>query len=371
MSGRLNQAKRVVVKIGSSLLTNKQTGRLNRAWVQALVADIASARKRGQDMLIVSSGAISLGRHVLGFTGSLKLEEKQAAAAAGQINLAHAFQEALGEHKINVAQILLTLEDTEDRRRYLNARNTINTLLRVGAVPVINENDTVATSEIRYGDNDRLAARVASMVSADCLVLLSDVDGLYTKPPGESDGEHLAEVTSLTDKIFAMAGEAASEHARGGMKTKLDAARIATKAGCHMVITNGTKDHPLKALEDGARATWFPAHGTPVAARKRWIGGTLKTHGRLTIDDGAVKALQDGRSLLPAGVIEVDGHFERGDAVSVCDTRGTEVAQGLTAYADNDARAVKGHKSRDIEAMLGYRGRTAMIHRDDLVLKGK
>ena len=367
---RLTQAKRVVVKIGSALLTDAETGKLNRPWLQAFVEDIATMRARGQEMLIVSSGAIALGRRALKLApGKLKLEESQAAAAIGQISLAHAFQEILSAYGLNCAQILLTLDDTEKRRRYLNARSTLNTLLKLGAVPVINENDTVATNEIRYGDNDRLAARVASMISADCLVLLSDVDGLYTATPTTPGAKHLPEINEITAEIENMAGDAASETSRGGMKTKVAAAKIAVASGCHMVIANGRTTHPLHALEDGALCTWFTAYHSPVAARKRWISGGLKTLGTLTIDDGAVKALGRGRSLLPAGVTQVTGTFDRGDAVSVMDTQGHEIARGLSAYSSSDADRLKGHNSSEIETLLGFSGRAEMIHRDDLVVK--
>lgn len=370
MSTHLENAQRVVVKIGSALLTDDETGKLNRTWLQALVEDVARMRARGQEVMIVSSGAISLGRRALKLApGKLKLEESQAAAAVGQIGLAHAFQEILSAYGFSCAQVLLTLEDTEERRRYLNARSTIQTLLKLGAVPVINENDTVATTEIRYGDNDRLAARVASMVSADCLVLLSDVDGLYTAPPHLPGAKHLAEVAEITPEIEAMAGDAASIYSRGGMKTKLAAARIATEGGARMAIANGRALHPLKAVEEGARCTWFAAHSTPFAARKRWISGSLKSLGTITIDDGAVRALMGGRSLLPAGITSIEGDFGRGDAVTVRDGAGHEIARGLSAYASEDARAIMGHSSHETEELLGYSGRAEMIHRDDLVLK--
>ena len=367
---RLTKAERVVVKIGSALLTESDTGKLNRPWLQAFVEDIATMRARGQEVLIVSSGAIALGRRALKLApGKLKLEESQAAAAVGQIFLAHAYQEILSAYGHNCAQILLTLDDTEERRRYLNARSTLNTLLKFGAVPVINENDTVATSEIRYGDNDRLAARVASMISADCLVLLSDIDGLYTALPSMPGATHLAEVAEITSEIEGMAGDAASEMSRGGMKTKVAAAKIAVEGGCNMAIGNGRHLHPLRALEDGARCTWFLAHNTPVAARKRWISGGLKTLGTLTIDDGAVRALAQGKSLLPAGVTRVDGIFDRGDAVSVRDGEGREIARGLITYSSADADRLKGRNSSEIETLLGFAGRAEMIHRDDLVVK--
>ncbi|MBI1260458.1 MAG: glutamate 5-kinase [Rhizobiales bacterium] len=370
MNSILGSAERIVVKIGSSLLTDQETGKLNRNWLQAMVEDIARLRARGQEVLIVSSGAISLGRRALKLpAGALLLEESQAAAAVGQISLAHAFQEMLSAYGHTCAQILVTLEDTEERRRYLNARSTMNTLLKLGAIPVVNENDTVATSEIRYGDNDRLAARVSSMISADCLVLLSDIDGLYTAPPSEPGATHIAEVSEITPAIEAMAGGAASEFSRGGMKTKLIAAGIAIESGTNMLIANGRAMHPIKALEDGARCTLFKARTTPVAARKRWISGGLKTSGSFTIDAGAARALAQGRSLLPAGVTATDGQFERGDAVSVLDTDGIEIARGLSAYSSEDALRIMGHNSREIEVLLGYSGRSEMIHRDDLVLK--
>lgn len=366
---RLTKAKRVVVKIGSALLTDKATGALNQSWFASMIEDVARLRARGQEVVIVSSGAIALGRGALGLPkGTLKLEESQAAAAAGQIHLAHAFQEALKKHGATCAQVLLTLDDTEQRRRYLNARSTLTTLIKLGAVPVINENDTIATTEIRYGDNDRLAARVATMISADCLVLLSDIDGLYTAPPHMPGAEHLPVVNAVTPEIEAMAGDAGSEFSKGGMKTKIEAAKIAVSAGCQMVIASGHVLAPLKAIEDGARATWFLADQSPASARKRWIQGSLQPRGKLIIDPGAAKALESGRSLLPAGVSALEGHFERGDAVMVKTAEGREIARGLVAYSSEDAQLIIGHNSSEIEARLGYRGRTAMIHRDDLVL---
>jgi len=366
----LASAKRLVVKIGSALLVDDETGALRRRWLDALGDDVAAARSRGQEVILVSSGAIAVGRRHLGLTGArLKLEEKQAAAATGQIRLAHAYQETLARHDITVAQVLLTLDDTEERRRHLNARGTLTTLLKLGAVPVINENDTVATAEIRFGDNDRLAARVAAMVSADTLILLSDINGLYTADP-RRDGQArlIPEVSEITAEIEAMAGEAPAGYSSGGMVTKLAAARIALGAGCRMAIADGRPMHPLAALAEGGNCTWFLPAASPLTARKRWIAGALKPVGTLTVDDGALNALQAGKSLLPAGVIAVEGRFERGDAVRVLDRGGREVARGLSAYAGTDAAIIKGHKSREIEALLGYRGRDEMIHRDDLVL---
>jgi glutamate 5-kinase len=331
---------------------------------------VARLRKRGQEVILVSSGAIALGRRHLGLAaGKLRLEESQAAAAVGQIRLAHAYKELLDEHQITVAQILLTLGDTEQRRRYLNARGTLNTLLSLGAVPVINENDTVATAEIRYGDNDRLAARVAQMVGADCLVLLSDIDGLYTANPNEDpDAQFIARVLEITPAIEAMASGTAGEMGSGGMQTKIAAAKIAVGAGCHLCIAKGAHPHPLLRIEEGALCTWFVPSSTPVATRKQWIAGTLKPAGAIAVDDGAVRALLAGKSLLPAGVTRAVGRFERGDTVSIIGPDGNEVGRGICAYSDGDAARIIGRKSAEIEALLGYRGRDEIVHRDDLVL---
>jgi glutamate 5-kinase len=370
MTASLAQARRIVVKVGSALLVDPRTGQLRRAWLDALADDVARCRARGQEVVIVSSGSIAAGREHLGLKGrALRLEEKQAAAATGQIRLAHAYQETLARHDITVAQILLTLQDTEDRRRHLNGRATIETLLRLGAVPVINENDTVATAEIRFGDNDRLAARVSQMISADTLVLLSDIDGLYTADPKRDPSATLIPVVGeLTPEIEAMAGEALPGYSSGGMVTKLVAARIAMGAGCRMVIAMGKEAAPLQRIESGAPCTWFVPGAEPRTARKRWIGGSLKPVGSVVIDAGAAKALADGRSLLPAGVTAVEGSFRRGDPIAVKDGDGRVLARGLSAYDSDDADRIRGHKSREIEAILGYRGRDEMIHRDDLVL---
>jgi glutamate 5-kinase len=367
---RLARARRIVVKIGSALLVEKSTGRVNRAWLESLAGDIAMLRGRGQEVIIVSSGAIALGRRQLGLApGKLRLEESQAAAAVGQIRLAHAWKEVLEPHDCAVAQILLTLGDTEERRRYLNARSTLETLLKLGAVPVINENDTVATAEIRYGDNDRLAARVAQMAGADCLVLLSDVDGLYTADPTRDPAaRHLPEVTGITAEIEAMAGGSASDVGSGGMTTKLLAGKIAVAAGCHMCIAIGREQRPLRRIEAGARCTWFVAQASPKTVRKQWIAGLLKPAGTLHVDAGAARALRAGKSLLPAGVTRIEGRFERGDAVTVRDDDGVEVARGLSAYSSDDARRAAGRRSQELEAILGYRGRDEIIHRDVLVL---
>jgi glutamate 5-kinase len=362
--------RRVVVKVGSSLLVDAQAGRLKESWLASLAADLAEFHRDKRDLLVVSSGAIALGRAVLKLAGGpLKLEDSQAAAAVGQIALARTWTEALSRHGIIAGQVLVTLGDTEERRRYLNARSTIDTLLQWRAIPVINENDTVATSEIRYGDNDRLAARVATMVSADLLVLLSDVDGLYDKPP-ETDqaARHVARVERITPEIGAMAGAAPSEFSRGGMQTKIEAARIATSGGTHMIIASGRRDHPLRAIAEGARCTWFLTPANPVTARKKWIAGALEPKGTLTIDAGAVAALRRGKSLLPAGVVGVEGGFARGDAVIIRGPNGAEIGRGLCAFDAEDAQKICGRSSADIASILGFRGRAEMVHRDDLVV---
>jgi len=366
----LVQARRVVVKVGSALLVDAESSRINRAWLETLVEDLLRLRERGQRVVLVSSGAIALGRRRLGLKhGTLRLEESQAAAAVGQIRLAHAYKELLEGSGVTVAQVLLTLEDSERRRRYLNARATLESLLELGALPVINENDTVATAEIRYGDNDRLAARVAQMTGADCLVLLSDVAGLYSADPHKSAAAQLLrEVRRITPEIEAMAGRSASPLGSGGMMAKIAAARIAVAAGCHLCIAAGAHRHPLRRIEDGADCTWFVPTATPAAARKQWIAGTLRPAGAITIDAGALRALFEGRSLLPAGVTGARGRFDRGDTVSVLSADGTEVARGIIAYADGDAARIMGRKSSEIAELLGFRGRDEMIHRDDLVL---
>ncbi|GGE26911.1 glutamate 5-kinase [Agaricicola taiwanensis] len=366
----LSRFRRIVVKVGSALLVDAEASAVRRVWLDGLVDDMARHAARGADILVVSSGAIALGRSVLGLgQGALKLEESQAAAAVGQIALSRAWAESFGRHGLTTGQVLVTLGDTEERRRYLNARETIGKLLELKAVPIINENDTVATSEIRYGDNDRLAARVATMTSADCLVLLSDIDGLYSAPPAlDPKAVHLPLVPQVTPEIEAMAGGAASILSRGGMRTKIDAAKIATAAGTHMVITSGSRPTPLSAIEVGERCTWFLTPATPLGSRKRWIGGSLEPRGRLHLDAGAEKALLAGRSLLPAGVTQVEGSFSRGDAVMVVAPDGRVLGRGLVAYDWDDAERIRGHRTKDIEAILGYRGRDEMIHRDDLVL---
>ena len=373
MNEEWRSAKRMVIKLGSSLLVESESQALKIQWLATLIDDIAAQAEIGREVVIVSSGSVALGRKKLGFApGRLKLEEGQAAAAVGQIELARAYQQLLGERGLKAAQVLLTLGDTEERRRYLNARSTINSLLKLGVVPVVNENDTVATSELRYGDNDRLAARVATMISADILVLLSDVDGLYTGVPGrDPQARHIPEVRQITPEIAAMAGGIGTDFGSGGMVTKVEAGRLAISGGTHMVITSGLVEHPLRALEEGGSSTWFYADGDPVTARKRWIAATLQPRGVLTIDDGAAKALLAGNSLLPAGITTLEGDFDRGDAVRLVDAAGCELGRGIAAYAAEDATRIIGHKSSEIETILGYAGRTAMVHRDDMVVTGK
>jgi glutamate 5-kinase len=368
----LKSFRRIVVKVGSSLLVDSAAGKLKRDWLASLAHDVAALHKDHRDILVVSSGAIALGRAVLKLpAGPLKLEDSQAAAAVGQIELARSWSEALGAHALTAGQVLVTWGDTEERRRYLNARETIDKLLQWRAVPVINENDTVATSEIRYGDNDRLAARVATMVSADLLVLLSDIDGLYDKPPGQGGEKLVPLVARITPEIEAMAGVSGSELSRGGMLTKIEAGKIATSAGTHMVIASGRVENPLDAIAKGAACTWFLTPASPITARKKWIAGSLEPHGAITIDAGAVKALRSGKSLLPAGVIKIDGGFGRGDAVVVRGPDGAEIGRGLIAYDADDADKIKGRSSAEVLLILGFAGRTEMIHRDDLVLGGE
>ncbi|RST85232.1 glutamate 5-kinase [Aquibium carbonis] len=371
MARALSSHRRIVVKIGSALLVDREAG-LKRDWLSSLCADVADLSRSGVEMCVVSSGAIALGRTILGLgRRALKLEESQAAAAVGQIALAGAWSEELGRHGLRSGQVLVTLGDTEERRRYLNARATMSTLLKMKAVPVINENDTVATSEIRYGDNDRLAARVATMMGADLLVLLSDIDGLYTAPPAlDPDAVFIPLVDRITPQIEAMAGAAASELSRGGMRTKLDAGKIATTAGTAMIITSGTRLNPLSAIDRGERATYFKPSDNPVRGYKTWIAGNLEPAGRLTVDAGAVGALMQGKSLLPAGVRRVEGSFARGDTVAVLSPEGREVARGLVAYDAADAVRIAGLRSGEIADVLGHEARAAMVHRDDMVVTG-
>ena len=366
---RVDDYRRLVVKVGSSLLIGAD-GHVDRAWLSGLCEDIAGLHRGDHEVLIVSSGAIAIGSTVLGINKRrAKLEDLQAAAAAGQVQLAHAYREALAAHGVTTAQVLLTPEDTENRRRFLNARGTLGRLIDRGVVPVINENDTVATEEIRYGDNDRLAARVAQLVMADALVLLSDVDGLYTADPASDGGaDHIAEVTAITEEILGMAGETRSDIGSGGMATKVQAARIATHAGCATVIASGVVERPLTVLSGGGRCTLFRAPATPAAARKQWLAGVLEVRGELRLDDGAVNALRGGNSLLPVGVVEAVGNFRRGDVVTLVDAAGNELGRGLAEYSYEEAVQLAGRRSENIEEVLGYRGRSVMVHRDELVI---
>jgi glutamate 5-kinase len=366
---RIKDTKKLVLKIGSVLLVDADTGALRRDWLQGLAADVAAAKQAGRDVMIVSSGSIALGRRVLGLPpGTLSLEQSQAAAAVGQIRLARAYEEALEPYGITTAQVLLTLEDSVNRRRYLNTRATLATLLGLGVVPIVNENDTVATDEIRYGDNDRLAAQVAAMGGADLLVLLSDVDGLYTgNPKVNNDAEHIDYVSEITPEVEQMAGAAINEASSGGMITKLLAAKTATAAGCALVIMEGDVNRPLQALETGARHTWFAAKGDPQVARKQWIAA-MKPKGQITVDAGAAQALKSGKSLLSAGVTAVMGDFLRGDPVAILGADGATLGKGLAGYESREAAAILGHQSREIAEILGYPGRAALIHRDDMVL---
>lgn len=367
---KLDQAKKLVIKIGSALLMSDQPGFIRHAWLEVLLQEVAAAQKSGQEVIIVSSGAIALGRRQLGLIqGKLKLEEKQAAASIGQIRLSSLYQEMLAKHQIIASQILLTLEDTEDRQRHLNARNTINTLLKFGVIPVINENDTVATAEIRFGDNDRLAARVAAMMGADVLVLLSDIDGLYTADPRKNpQATFVPMVTKVTEEIENMAGKPPVGYSSGGMITKIAAARIAMAGGCSMVIANGKELAPLSHIQNGGRCTWFIPTSEMKKAKKTWIAGSLNPSGQMVIDPGAVQAIYNGKSLLPAGVVEVRGNFKRGDLVAIMDQSNHEIARGLSAYATQEIASIKGRKTTDIAGILGYEGQEEIIHRDDMAL---
>ena len=361
--------RRLVIKVGSSLLIG-DNGALNRHWLDGLAADIADLHSEDRDVLVVSSGAIAIGCTVLGINKRrAKLEDLQAAAAAGQVQLVHAYSEALAVHGFTTAQVLLTPGDTENRRRFLNARGTMGRLLDRSVVPIINENDTVTTEEIRYGDNDRLAARVAQLVMADALLLLSDVDGFYSADPGtDSNAQHIPEITSISTETLAMAGETRSDIGSGGMSTKVQAARIATHAGCSTIIASGLVERPVKALLNGARCSIFRAQGTPAVARKQWLAGALEVNGVLVIDAGAAEALREGNSLLPVGIAAVQGDFRRGDIVTIADGGGTELGRGLAEYSSSEASRLLGCRSEQIEERLGYRGRSVMIHRDELVL---
>ncbi|MGB7243840.1 MAG: glutamate 5-kinase [Sulfitobacter sp.] len=365
----LSQARRVVVKIGSALLVDRDTGQLRGDWLQTLAADVSWLRSLNIDVVLVSSGSIALGRGVLQLPAhELALEQSQAAAAVGQIRLARAYEDALAPHGVTTAQVLVTLEDSADRRRYLNSRATMEQLLSFGVVPIVNENDTIATDEIRFGDNDRLAAQIAVTVGADQLILLSDVDGFYSGNPSQDPtAKRYDVIDKITSHIEAMAGDAGSGLSKGGMKTKLMAAKTATAAGCAMAIASGTPFNPLKKLQNGGPATWFTAHTDPQAARKRWIAA-MKPQGKIHLDPGAVTALRSGKSLLPAGVTRISGQFTRGDPVAILDGADTTLGQGLARYTASESNLIKGHKSHEIEAILGYPARAALIHRDDMAL---
>ena len=366
---QLNSYKNIIIKIGSSLIVD-ESGSIRKEWLNSLVQDIANLKKNSKNVIIVTSGAIALGKNILNLKKNekLKLDMAQGTAAVGQIELISSIKKAFSEKNIKVAQLLLTIEDTERRRRYLNARNTISMLIDNGVIPIINENDTVATSEIRYGDNDRLAARVTTMTSFDCLIILSDVDGIYTLPPDHSNAVHIPEIKNITKEIQNMAKNTQNDYGSGGMVTKIEAARISMEGGANMIIADGKVHNPIKSIIDGARISHFIAKTTPHLARKKWISGMLTPNGRIFIDQGAKTALINGNSLLPAGIISAEGNFERGDAVVICDDNNNEIARGLSAYSIRDTLDIKGKSTAEIENILGYRGRTALVHRDDLVI---
>ena len=366
---QLNGYKNIIVKIGSSLIVD-ESGSIREEWLNSLVADIANLKKNSRNVIIVTSGAIALGKNILNLKKNekLKLDMAQGTAAVGQIELISGIKKAFSEKNIKVAQLLLTIEDTERRRRYLNARNTISMLIDNGVIPIINENDTVATSEIRYGDNDRLAARVTTMTSFDCLIILSDVDGIYTLPPDHSNAVHIPEIKNITKEIQNMAKNTQNDYGSGGMVTKVEAARISMEGGANMIIADGKDHNPIQSIIDGARISHFIAKTTPHLARKKWISGMLTPSGRIFIDQGAKTALIKGKSLLPAGIISAEGNFERGDAVVICDDNNNEIARGLSAYSISDTLDIKGKSTPEIENILGYRGRSALVHRDDLVI---
>ncbi len=371
MTDLISKANRVVIKVGSSLMVNQKTGDLRDSWLKTLAEDVSYLKKKGKDVVIVTSGSVALGKkYITCAKHTLKLEEKQAAAACGQPQLVRKYQEFLGKNNIPVAQILLTVFDSENRRNYLNAKNTLETLLANGIVPIINENDTVATEELRFGDNDRLAARVAQMISADLLILFSDVDGLYTGNPRlEPGAKHIAQVMEITAEIENMASGALSNGiGSGGMVTKIEAAKISVSGGCTMILASGKENNPIKRLEMGGKHTVFIAHDNPNNARKKWIASSLQIAGEIIIDDGAIKALKSGKSLLPAGVIDITGKFDRGDTVVIKNSRLVKIGVGLCAYASDDARQIMGQKSQEIENMIGFTGRNELIHRDNMVL---
>lgn len=371
----IKKSNRIIIKIGSALLADEKSGLVRQDWLNSVAEDVSTLISQGKEVIIVSSGAIALGRNALGIAytdrpSSIPLEQKQAAAALGQVELSKAYADAFAAHDIKTALVLLSPKDTEERNTHLNARATLLTLMKAGSVAVINENDTVATAEIRFGDNDRLAARVAQMVGADLLIQLSTTDGLYTADPTvDTSAEHIPVVEKYSDDLLKMAGDAPAGLSTGGMKSKLEAARIATMAGVHMIIANGQENNPITALLDGARSTFFKASEKPVSARKKWILGHLNAEGSLTIDDGAVLALKSGKSLLPAGVVKVNGDFKFGDPVTVLDKEGASIAIGLMGYSAGESRMILGCKSTGISDVLGYSRGDELIHRDDLVLQ--
>ncbi len=369
----IQKSKRIVIKIGSALLIDKKKGALKNKWLESLALDISDLIKLKKEVVVVSSGSIALGRKQLELNSNLTLDEKQAAAATGQISLAHAWKEVMQEHGLNVAQILLAPDDTETRRKHLNARATLTKLLELGVIPVINENDTVSTEEIKFGDNDRLAARVAQMCSADLLVLLSDIDGLYSSDPNKNKNSTLiGEITEISREIEAMAGPAHSKISSGGMITKIEAAKISMNAGCHMIICDGRLNNPLLKLQDShAVFSWFKAKDNPLNLRKQWISGALQIKGKITIDDGATKAIKKGYSILPAGIVSTEGNYEKGDLIKIVDQSKTFIGTGLTHFNNSEVELIKGSKSENIETILGYRGKDEVVHRDDLVLEKK
>ena len=369
----IQKSKRIVIKIGSALLIDKNKGGLKNKWLETLALDICNLIKLKKEVVVVSSGSIALGKKQLELNTNLTLDEKQAAAATGQISLAHAWKEVMQEHGLNVAQILLAPDDTETRRKHLNARATLIKLLELGVIPVINENDTVSTEEIKFGDNDRLAARVAQMCSADLLILLSDINGLYSSDPNKNKNATLvSEITEISREIEAMAGPAHSKISSGGMITKIEAAKISMNAGCHMIICDGRLDNPLLKLHDSQTVfSWFKAKDNPLNLRKQWISGALQVKGKITIDDGATKAITKGYSILPAGIVSTEGVYEKGDLIKIIDQNKTFIGTGLTHFNNSEVELIKGSKSENIETILGYRGKDEVVHRDDLVIEKK
>lgn len=369
----IQKSNRIVIKIGSALLIDKNKGALKNKWLESLALDICDLIKLKKEVVVVSSGSIALGKKQLELNSNLTLDEKQAAAATGQISLAHAWKEVMQEHGLNVAQILLAPDDTETRRKHLNARATLIKLLELGVIPVINENDTVSTEEIKFGDNDRLAARVAQMCSADLLILLSDINGLYSSDPNKNKNSTLiGEITEISREIESMAGPAHSKISSGGMITKIEAAKISMNAGCHMIICDGRLNNPLLKLQDSHTVfSWFKAKDNPLNLRKQWISGALQVKGKITIDDGATKAIKKGYSILPAGILSTEGDYEKGDLIKIVDQSKTSIGTGLTHFNNSEVELIKGSKSENIETILGYRGKDEVVHRDDLVLEKK